>query len=173
MKRTAIDADHTWLCEHVTRNGAPAASTRLSVSPTEAAKQRSPGYRVHSRCPACGTLWRVWLESREASPMIEWDAELDKCALRRPRVLDIEQIIALVVESIPSTIVSQYDPPFVADDAGVWIFAVPGNDKDIQLESATGMCPFLVEHNSMKSTSEAIMATSIQQAVDEIVRYLR
>lgn len=61
----------------------------------------------------------------------------------------------------------------VADDEGLWRFRLPGTKGDIQLESATYDCPFLIEHSDMASTLEAFMAHSVPEAISSVVSYLR
>ena len=86
---------------------------------------------------------------------------------------DIDQIIERVKDRIPAVKVEQYwvKNPRVDDD-GVWWFWLPGMEKNIQLESSYGSCPFMVEHDDMKSSSEAEIAQSIEGAVAKVVSYL-
>jgi hypothetical protein len=86
---------------------------------------------------------------------------------------DIEVIIDRVKSRVPGVTVSQLTVKHPGvDDDGLWFFSFPGVSRDIQLESSTGKCPFLVEHSDMKATSEAKTARSIEEAVDEVVAYL-
>ena len=34
-----------------------------------------------------------------------------------------------------------------ADDDEIWFFRCPGSELEVQIESSTGMCPFLIETN--------------------------
>lgn len=85
---------------------------------------------------------------------------------------DIEAVIEGVRAAIPSVIVVQLDQPHPADDNGLWWFRLRGLSRDIQLESSTYDCPFLVEHSDMASTSEAITVHSVPEAVSSVVSYL-
>ena len=86
---------------------------------------------------------------------------------------DIEAVISGVRSLIPSVIVVQMQQSHPADDDGLWWFRLPGVSRDIQIESSTYDCPFLVEHSDMASTSEAITAHSVPEAVFSVVSYLR
>jgi hypothetical protein len=86
---------------------------------------------------------------------------------------DIERVIALVRDRLPSVSVVQWHKKHPGDDDGIWWFRLPGVEHDIQLESSDGACPFLVEHDDMKSTAEACHAETIEQATEAVVEYLR
>ena len=60
-----------------------------------------------------------------------------------------------------------------ADDNGLWWFRLPGITKDIQIESSTYDCPFLIEHDDMRSSREAIQSHTVEEAVAAVVSYLR
>jgi hypothetical protein len=92
---------------------------------------------------------------------------------RNPMSRDIDEIIERVKTRIPLVRVWQHwvKNPTVDDD-GLWSFAHPNSAKGIQLESSFGMCPFMVEHDDMKCTSEAEFAHSVDEAVEKIVSYL-
>lgn len=92
---------------------------------------------------------------------------------------DIDQIIESVRKSFAVVQLSQLqvEHPGVDDD-GIWFFTLPEaprsrhRRKEIQLESPVGMCPFTVEHDDMKSSSEAETARSIEEAVTKVCTYL-
>jgi hypothetical protein len=86
---------------------------------------------------------------------------------------DIEEIIQKVKDRMPNVIVSQLtvSHPGVDDD-GLWYFKVPGVEGDIQLESSSGQCPFFIESTDTKSASHAVVAATIEKAVEEIISYL-
>ena len=86
---------------------------------------------------------------------------------------DIEAVISGVRLQLPAVAVVQMHQSHPADDAGLWWFRLPGVSRDIQLESSTYDCPFLVEHDDMASTSEALTAHSVSEAVSFVVSYLR
>ena len=92
---------------------------------------------------------------------------------------DIDLIIERVKQCVPDAEVWQHRVPNPrVDDDGVWFFTVPGAErtryrsKSIQIESSYGVCPFMVEHDDMTSTSEAETARTIDEAVEQIVAYL-
>src|ERR1700735_1072276 len=69
-----LDENGTWLCQHRERAGMLAPSTHLrrpapgKAIPTGFYSSNAEGIR----CPKCGTLWRVWPDSRIAKPEIKW-----------------------------------------------------------------------------------------------------
>jgi hypothetical protein len=86
---------------------------------------------------------------------------------------DIDTIIEQVKEKLPLADVWQHwvKNPSVDDD-GVWFFSLPDVEKNIQIESSFGTCPFMVEHDDMTSTSEAHTAQTVEEAVGMIVSFL-
>ena len=59
---------------------------------------------------------------------------------------DIEQIIRAVKTKHPAVSVHQLRVPQPgADDDGLWFFGADDSEVEVQIESSTGMCPFLVE----------------------------
>lgn len=91
---------------------------------------------------------------------------------RRLPIRDIDRIIAAARELISDLEVTQWQQSFPGDDDGLWFFGLPGITKDIQIESWTGECPFIVEHSDMKSSSEAETARSVEDAVEKVVANL-
>ena len=85
---------------------------------------------------------------------------------------DIDLIISGIKEQFPQVSVSQIEVKYPGvDDDGVWIFTWPQRGGDIQVESSSGMCPFLIEHNKMKSTSEAWRGDSVDDTIEKLSRY--
>ena len=64
-------------------------------------------------------------------------------------VHDIDEVIALVRKQLPEVEVQQLDKIHPADDDGLWYFALPSSPSrtEIQIESSTYQCPFLIEHD--------------------------
>ena len=86
---------------------------------------------------------------------------------------DIDTIIELVKEKLPRVDVWQrsvMNPS--ANNDGVWFFSLPGVEKNIQIESSFGTCPFTVEHDHMTSTRESQTAETVDVAVGMIVSFL-
>jgi len=86
---------------------------------------------------------------------------------------DIDRVIELVRNRLPAVSVVQWHKVHPADDDGIWWFRLPGVEKDIQLESSYGTCPFMVEHDDTPSAAEAEWAGSIDRAADAVVKYLQ
>jgi uncharacterized caspase-like protein len=79
---------------------------------------------------------------------------------------DIDQIIAKVRTALPHVSIEQLKVAHPgADDDGIWFFSSPAG-IEVQLESSTGNCPFIIE----RSTSpEAITSTTIEHAVQTLL----
>lgn len=87
---------------------------------------------------------------------------------------DIDHIINRVEKLLPDVEVWQHQVRNPAvDDDGIWWFALPRVKKNIQAESSSGNCPFMIEHDDMRSASEAEFAHSTDEAIGKIVSYLR
>jgi len=177
-----IDSHGSWLCEHLDHAGNAAPPTTLNVTQSvvenpDADEKRRRG---HLWCPDCGTYWRVWEHSRiakqyAASPTVHLasgERVAASARYRRSPIRDIDQIIAAARERLPDLVVEQHQQSWPGDDDGLWFFSLPGIAKDIQLESSYGMCPFIVEHSDMKSSTDAETARSIEEAVEKVVAYL-
>jgi len=83
---------------------------------------------------------------------------------------DIEKIIQQVRRLIPSVQVVQMDKYNPGDDDGLWWFRLPGVKQDIQVESATGNCPFTVESDDSQGP---VNVGTIDEVVRAIVSYLK
>ena len=49
-----------------------------------------------------------------------------------------------------------------ADDDGLWFFRHPASEHEVQLESSTGMCPFLFETTA---NTERVAASTVAEAI--------
>jgi hypothetical protein len=88
-----------------------------------------------------------------------------------PVLRDIDQIIAAVKQQILEVSVWQLQKKHPADDDGVWWFALPGISNDIQIESSSGICPFLIETDE-RSSHQARTAQTVAETVQMIVAHL-
>src|SRR4051812_10840385 len=86
---------------------------------------------------------------------------------------DIEAVISAVRSAFPNVRVVQMHKTHPADDDGLWWFRLPGVTRDIQIESPTYGCPFIVEHDDMKASTDAITVHSVPDAVSAVVSYLQ
>lgn len=173
-----LEDNNSWLCRHARSTGEPAPPTRLRLDQTQAWPQLSlkSSPRRWLKCPDCGTTWRVWPASRIAKPSVEWNATdqpPNTYPYRRAPILDIDKFIDIVKSHLPTIRVLQHLNAHPSDDEGLWWFQLPDVKNDIQFESPTGMCPFLVEHSGMKSSVEARNATSVEEAAHMAIDYLR
>lgn len=86
---------------------------------------------------------------------------------------DINEIVEHVRARVPGVNVSQLQVKYPgADDDGLWFFRLPDSLREVQIESADGNCPFWIENDDMKTSSEAHTARTIEDVVDEVVAYL-
>ena len=82
---------------------------------------------------------------------------------------DIDTIIARAAELIPQLHHEQFTAKHPADDDGIWYFSAPDVDNEVQLESSTGQCPFLIEHDN---SDERFDVPSVDAAVDKLLERL-
>lgn len=81
---------------------------------------------------------------------------------------DIEEIKRRLRSQYPQVEVRQLEVCHPADDDGLWFFSI-GSEVEVQLESSTGNCPFLME-SSVHSECRTIH--SIDEAVEALRREL-
>jgi hypothetical protein len=84
---------------------------------------------------------------------------------------DIDHILASARQRLPDVTVVQHREVHLGDDHGLWWFSLPGMSQNVQLESPSGNCPFLVETNE-QYYKDALKATTVQEAAAMIVEYL-
>jgi len=82
---------------------------------------------------------------------------------------DIERIIDRVSAMRPNVAISQLQVSHEADDDGLWFFRRRDTVGEVQIESSSGDCPFLVESDF---DDERQIANSVDEAVTLIVRLL-
>jgi len=86
---------------------------------------------------------------------------------------DIDDIICLLRECFPTLKVVQLEKTHPADDDGLWWFRLPGITKDIQVESSTGNCPFMIESDDDLSSDDALIGRSVGEVVEKVSSYLQ
>ena len=73
---------------------------------------------------------------------------------------DVDQIIQSIVAKYPAVNLQRLQLRHPgADDDGLWFFNWPGSVFEVQIESSTGMSPFLIE--TMENDTR-IIATSVE-----------
>jgi hypothetical protein len=75
-------------------------------------------------------------------------------------IRDAARVIAVLKAKHPTLSVRHLEVSHPgADDDGLWFFAA--NEIEVQIESSTGMCPFLVEtnENTTRTTTNSIEET--------------
>jgi hypothetical protein len=171
--------DASWTCEHVDSKGNSMPGTLLNLRAAEGewsdATQDKRRYRIV--CPDCGTWWRVWPYGRiaqyyAAPPQGVKLVEAHYPEYHRPDQKDIDRIIEQVKLAMPESVVEQCAAyvPSQSDD-GIWWFSLPSAARDIQIDSSSGMCPFLAETEDW-SSHKARRFSSIEEAVGGILAYL-
>jgi len=85
-------------------------------------------------------------------------------------VRDKEILIQSFNTSYPTVCVRQLDVSHAgADDDGLWFFQEPDSKLEVQIESSTGMCPFLVETNESETR---VTTTTIKETLETLGRLL-
>ena len=80
---------------------------------------------------------------------------------------DIDQIIVRLRVEIPGVEIDQLQVAHPgADDDGLWHVKVPGKAGEVQMESTSGACPFLIESDFNEETHHG-------GTVDEVVSVIR
>jgi hypothetical protein len=85
---------------------------------------------------------------------------------------DIGSIIEQVRNRLPNVTAMPVHMTHPADDDGIWWILLPNVERDIQIESSLGNCPFMIEHDDMHSTAGAIAAHNVDDVVNNVVGYL-
>jgi len=79
---------------------------------------------------------------------------------------DVDKIIELVRAICPAVEVQQLKVSHPgADDDGLWFFDQPESPFQVQIESTTGMCPFLIETDE---TNSRFTANSVEEVVETL-----
>jgi hypothetical protein len=95
----------------------------------------------------------------------------EACPYQRAHVRDIDQVIQQVRRRYPDVKVDQHLYVWPADDEGLWWFSLPHVNKNIQVESSYGNCPFIVETDELNS-HQARTAATVEEAVGFIEEFL-
>ena len=83
---------------------------------------------------------------------------------------DVDQIIKLMRSICPTVKVRQLSVSHPGvDDDGLWFFEQPASEFEVQIESSTGMCPFLIETDE---NDTRFTAASIEEALATITKLL-
>jgi hypothetical protein len=86
-------------------------------------------------------------------------------------VRDVDHIIKALKAQIPDLIVVQMHQTHPADDDGLWWFRIPNEARDIQIESSSGSCPFIVETSDDKSSC-ARSGGTIEEVISMVEKYV-
>jgi hypothetical protein len=83
---------------------------------------------------------------------------------------DIDKVIERVKAGLPNVFWEQLKVPHPADDNGLWFFSLPGLKEDVQAESSSGMCPFIVEGNQ---EGQCVNCPTVEETADRIIEWLK
>lgn len=82
---------------------------------------------------------------------------------------DLEEVIRRVQDRLPDIQWAQISVTHAADDDGLWFFWLPRLPGEVQIESDSGACPFLIETDKHDGR---LVAESAEDTADTIVRWL-
>lgn len=86
--------------------------------------------------------------------------------VRAELIRDVDRIIALVRERYPTVNIAQLKVLHPgADDDGLWLFTQPKSSFEVQIESGSGMCPFLVETDE---SDTRLTTNSVEETVQTL-----
>jgi len=85
-------------------------------------------------------------------------------------VRDIDRLIELVRKEFPDVLFEPLAILHPPDDDGIWFFRLPGIKGEVQAESSSGMCPFMIETDKH---DERAHSETIEAAARTIVAWLR
>jgi hypothetical protein len=81
---------------------------------------------------------------------------------------DIDQIIELLRREIPRVQITQLQVAHPGtDDDGLWFIKVPGRTEEVQIESSSGTCPFVIESDF---SSERHHGRSVYEVVGTVMK---
>jgi hypothetical protein len=81
------------------------------------------------------------------------------------RMRDIDQVVAALRRRHPEVSVEQRPGAYAAVDETIWFINLPSTSFEIQLESATGNCPFMIESSL---SPERMHAATIGEAINMV-----
>ena len=85
---------------------------------------------------------------------------------------DIDLIIEQVKRMNTNVVVSQLSKTHSADDDGVWWFRVHGHEQDVQIESSSGQCPFIIESTIPGTPSRIDRVETVKEVVASVLTCL-
>ncbi|MEM8947508.1 MAG: hypothetical protein AAGD11_20205 [Planctomycetota bacterium] len=83
---------------------------------------------------------------------------------------DIDQIIVEVKKSLPNIQVSQLSVTHPSDDDGLWFFRLLSESNEVQIESSSGNCPFLIEHDAANERFTGVDVAGVTAKVVELAQ---
>jgi hypothetical protein len=82
---------------------------------------------------------------------------------------ELEQIINGITARLPKVQYRQLAVAHPGDDDELWFFRLPGREEEVQIESSTGKCPFLIEGDGHH---ERRVDATVKDVVSVVVEWL-
>jgi hypothetical protein len=82
---------------------------------------------------------------------------------------ELEQIIKGVAARLPKVQYRQLPVTHPGDDDGLWFFRLPGGEEEVQIESSTGVCPFVIEGDGHHQRR---VGATVEDVVSVVVEWL-
>lgn len=82
---------------------------------------------------------------------------------------DVDAIIERIQGKYPIVSVHQLQAKHKNDDDGLWFFRQPNSRFDVQIESSSGNCPFLIETSEHDAR---VTALSISETISVLEQWL-
>jgi hypothetical protein len=81
---------------------------------------------------------------------------------------DVDRILELVRMAYPDVLCQQLQVvhPGVDDD-GLWFFTRPGSSNEVQIESSSGKCPFLIEQDESDEVRTGTTPENVANTLQE------
>jgi hypothetical protein len=85
-------------------------------------------------------------------------------------VSDVDRILEIVRAVYPDVRCRQLEASHPgADDHGLWFFTRPGISNEVQIESSTARCPFLIEH---ERSPERRSGDTVEDVANTVLEWL-
>jgi hypothetical protein len=81
----------------------------------------------------------------------------------------LEEVFRRVKERLPRVEWEQLHVRHAADDDGLWLFWIPDLPGEVQIESSSGVCPFLVETDKH---DDRFTADTPEETANTIIEWL-
>jgi hypothetical protein len=123
------------------------------------------GHFCTHECTTCGEQ----INSTMSPPLSIFDDNSEGEG-RSNKDRDIDRVFARVRMSLPAARMEQLKVAHPGtDDDGLWFFSLPNTKSEVQVESPTGDCPFLIENDFDNERREL---NTVEEVASSVVEYL-